>query len=147
MSDYIDRCFALRNESLAEIASRFGMEDAHTSRKLAYEGMTGLLLLHNPAEHPARFYFRGDTLVMIYTSDSATLAALDERQLVERFGSDSVALRSRAGKEFVHTVFAEQGVAFSSSSAEGVVFLEIFPPTTQAAYEEEIYQDPGHFYK
>jgi hypothetical protein len=53
-------------------------------------------------------------------------------------------MRSRAGKEYTHTVYPTEGVAFSADGDE-VVILEVFPPRTLDAYLKEIYEDPGPF--
>ena len=145
---FIDDCIALRDLTLPEIQSRFDMPDSAITSGVAYLKMTGLTMLYHPSAFPARFYFDGEALVMIYVPrDAPPLESLDVAAMQARLGDDMAKLRSRVGKGFVHYVGAEAGLAFSAGHGEGVVLLEVFPPMSQADYEDTIYEDPGPFVK
>lgn len=145
---FIDDCIALRDLTLSEIQSRLNAPASALKSPAAYLKMTGLTMLYHPSAHPARFYFAGEALVMIYVpQDAPPLEELDVAEMKARLGGDMAKLRSRVGKGYVHYVGAAAGLAFSTGHGEGVVLLEVFPPMSQADYEANIYEDPGPFVK
>jgi hypothetical protein len=55
-------------------------------------------------------------------------------------------LRSRAGKQFLHRIFAARGVAFSARKAgDDLLLLEVFTPRSLEEYMDSLYDDPGRF--
>lgn len=122
---------------------RYHVALQHLRTAAAFERLTNLTEIHDPALSPARFYFKDDKLALIYLEDAAALGTYDPTALKARLGGNGVLLRSRAGKASNLHVYAQQGVAVSLG--EEVEFIQIFAPMTQAEYEQTIYQDPGKF--
>ena len=73
-----------------------------------------------------------------------TPASLPRTALEAEGGGEHATLRSRAGKTAALEVWPEAGMAYSADG-DTVHFVELFPPRSLAAYEQEIYQDPGPF--
>lgn len=136
----------LRDLPKEEIRRRYGIQPEHVEEEAEYGKLEDLTLLHNPLEHPARFFFEQDKFAILYLAKAPDLNAA---QLLKELGGEGEKLRSRAGKQYIHHVFPEQGVAFSTQTANPteVRILEIFPPQSLAAYKKRFYSDPGTFKK
>lgn len=146
LSDWL----ALLGLTFEEIKARFHMHSKNLDSHTSYGNLARVVELHNASAHPARFYFRDakpdgkPIAIVIDTSD--TLDKLDPGTLRAELGAPRDMLASRAGKDFTHYVYPKRGVAFSAN-ADSVAYLEIFPPTTLAQYEQDLYLDPGPFVK
>jgi hypothetical protein len=134
----------LRDLTREEIASRFGIGAEGTAEGVRYQALEGVTRLSNLSRFPGHFFFvpGRDTPAMVYIGDRDTLRPLDAGELIDALGGEGARLRSRVGKKVVHHVYPEPGIAFAAEGDE-IKLLEIFPPTTQEAYEAEIHKDPG----
>ena len=148
MSSYsfVDKCLSWRDKSLQEVQQSLSIPDAQIERNASYMRLTHLIELHNPDVHPGYFYFRNDKFVLLYVGGGDELNQVDPEALQNRFGGEGVELRSRAGKHFIHHVYPEAGLAFSTDG-EVVRILEVFLPTSLAEYQSSIYQEPPVYYK
>ncbi|CAN5482528.1 hypothetical protein BH20ACT2_BH20ACT2_03740 [soil metagenome] len=140
--DLLDEVLGLRDLSRPELLDRLGLGAGAVDEGRRYEGLEGLDMAHDPDVHPARFYFRGDELVMIYLSGPEL--SLDE--LRAHVSGAGVSLRSRQAKPANLEVHPGDGIAFSELDDE-IGFVEVFPPTTEQAYRDRIYREPGPFRK
>ena len=137
---------ALRDAGVDEIRKRFAMDDAHIDGNAGYGKLGPLTELYNAKSHPARFYFDGDTPVLVYIDDPAALAGCDAADLLQRLGKPAAELRSRAGKAFTHYAYPDAGIAFSAHQRT-IAYLEVFAPGPLQGYLDRIYVDPGAFTK
>ncbi|MFO1207116.1 MAG: hypothetical protein U1E63_15575 [Burkholderiales bacterium] len=142
----LEQWMALRDAPLQEIRSRFAIDDAHVDRNASYGRLGPLTELHDAKKHPARFYFDGETPVLIYVDDPAALARCDAADVAKRLGEPAARLRSRASKTFTHSVYPAAGLAFSAHGQD-IAYVEVFPPRTLQDYLDRIYVDPGAFTK
>lgn len=142
----VEHWIALRDARIDEIRNRFSMGDAQLDRNASYGKLGPLTELHNAKTHPARFYFDGETPVLVYIDDPAALADCAAADLLQRLGEPAAALRSRAGKVFTHYVYPAAGIAFSAHQ-QSIAYLEIFAPGPLQDYLDRIYVDPGAFTK
>lgn len=132
--------------NLADLAARLGRGALHVDRHTAYGRMGGLVEYHHAAAHAGRFYFLDEQRPSVL----AYFADIDERErptpaeLEQELGAPAAVLRSRAGKSYRHAVYPQQGLAYSAD-AKRVAFIEIFPPTTLADYQERIHDEPEPF--
>jgi len=146
--DMLDTLMALRGLGRAALLDKLHIGADKVEEGVGYERLRGLAVAYDPARSPARFYFRGDTLVMIYLSDTTALASLEAGAVTRRLGEPPLKLRSRAGKKFKHYAYPEQGVAFTFRKAEQPLrFLEVFPPMAPDAYLRDVYEEPPPFRK
>lgn len=136
----LDDVLDLRHLSRPELLDRLGIDAGAVDEGRRYEGLEGLAMLHDDGVHPARFYFRGDDLVMVYLSEPG----LSLRDLRAHVSGDGVTLRSRQGKRSNLEVHPGDGIAFSELDDE-IGFVEVFPPTTEQDYRARIYREPGPF--
>ena len=136
----------LRDLTRDQIAERFAIGPEGTAEGVKYQRLEGVTRLSNLSRFPGHFFFAPgrETPAMIYIGDRDTLRSLNPGELMEALGGEGTRLRSRAGKRVVQHVYPEAGIAFAAEGDE-VKLLEIFPPTTQEAYEAEIHKDPGPF--
>lgn len=147
MTSDLDTFLGLRTVRKSDFITRYSIRPESVREGAAYEGLRDVTEIHQKDTSPARFFFRGDKLVMIYLGDPGALQAYSEDALVQRLGGakQAVELRSRAGKTSNQYLFPRQGVAFSAG--EDVEFLEVFPPMTESEYRQTIYREPGPFIK
>lgn len=147
MTSDLDTLLGLRSMRKSDFITRYAIRPESVREGAAYEGLRDVTEIHQKDTSPARFFFRGDKLVMIYLGDRGALQAYSEAALMQRLGGakQAVELRSRAGKTSNQYLFPAQGVAFSAD--EEVEFLEVFPPMTENEYRQAIYRDPGPFIK
>ena len=132
---------ALRGLSRADLQARLGA--LATDPGVAYERLSGVDRLHDPAAFPGHFYYRGDDQQMLYVPRSA-LKDADLGELRSALGEPAATLSSRTGEDSTLYVYPERGVAFATDGAT-IEIVEIFPPTTLEAYVSAIYKDPGDF--
>jgi hypothetical protein len=139
---------ALAVLSLTAIRKRFGMSRKYLDRNTSYGKLAGLIEYHNPAAHPARFFFKGENSgsAVMYISAPEALTGLGTDSLRRELGAPAAMLPSRAGKSYTHAVYPEHGVAFSADNTN-VAFIELFPATTLERYQAEIYDRPEPFTK
>lgn len=139
---------ALSHLNFDEIKTRFHMRAKNLNSHTTYGNLAHVVELHNASAHPARFYFRdakpdGKPVAIVIDADDLR-APVGPKELRTELGAPRDMLASRAGKDFTHYVYPERGIAYSAN-ADSVAYLEIFPPTTLAQYEQELYLDPGPF--
>jgi hypothetical protein len=118
---------------------------ATVDRDVAYERLRPVDRLRADGVSPAFFYFSGDDLRMVFVPDEHT-AGMSAAPLAEELGPSEQRLRSRAGKNSRIELYAERGVAYSHDD-DRLEFVEVFPPATTQWYLDEVYEDPGEFYK
>lgn len=139
----LDECRALLDLPLERVLKTLGLRASDGNEDVAYEGLEGVTHYYNPDRFPGRVYVRDGRVVMIYVPGAA-LSDVDPSELARAAHGEPEELRSRAGKEYAHEVYAEDGLAFSSDG-ESLAFLEVFPPQSSAEYRANIYRDPGPF--
>lgn len=127
-----------------ELLARLDLANAEVREGLRYEGMSGLTMYYNPERFAGRIYVREGKVAIVYVPSGEELRKTSPVELARQLHGKPADLRSRAGKEFTHHVYAEQGVAFSDDD-EAIRFVEVFPPRSLDAYKREIYRDPGPF--
>ena len=120
-------------------------EGASVDRDVAYERLRGVDRVHAPAVHPAHFYFDGDRLRIAFVPDEHT-EGTSAAPLAEELGEPDRTLRSRAGKTSRIALHAGRGIAYSHRG-DALEFVEVFPPAPPEWYLDEVYEDPGEFYK
>ena len=127
--------------------SRADLEEhgAGTDPDVAYERLRDVDRLYAPEFHPAYFYFSGDDLRMVFVPDEHT-EGRSAAPLAEELGPSEHRLRSRAGKNSRIELHADRGIAYSHDD-DRLEFVEIFPPAPAQWYLDEVYEDPGEFYK
>ncbi|MDA8286031.1 MAG: hypothetical protein M0Z42_22635 [Actinomycetota bacterium] len=139
----LESLLEVRDLSRQAIEERFELSADDVEHGVRYEAATGLDLLANEASAPARFYFRGPDLVMLYV-DGSSLEHPSAKAVVAKLGEPTATLRSRAGKASTLYLYPSRGFAYSACG-DAFDFIEVFHPTTLERYQREIYQDPGHF--
>jgi hypothetical protein len=120
-------------------------QGASVERDVAYERLRPVDRLRADGVSPGLFYFSGDELRMVFIPDEHT-EGMSAAPLAEALGPAEQQLRSRAGKNSRIELHAERGVAYSHDD-DRLEFVEIFPPATPQWYLDEVYEDPGEFYK
>jgi hypothetical protein len=143
-NDFLEECLALRELPMDVVKERLSISDQHIDHEGNYEKLKGLTEFRNAAAHPGFFYYRDGVFVLLYIGAAEELDQIDPESLEKTLGEPADKLRSRAGKHFIHNVYPEQGIAFSSDGSD-LRILEIFPPTTLDAYRKEIYKKPRRF--
>lgn len=108
-----------------------------------YGAMHDVTSVNAEPTFPGKLYLDDGRVELVRVS-RRPLADLSRADLDAQFGADAIRLRSRSGKKANLWVHAEQGVAYSAQG-DTLDFLEVFGPRSQAAYEAEIYADPGAF--
>ncbi len=146
--ELVEHLKELRDLDRAALLERLKIPADKVQEGVDYERLHGLAVAYDPARSPARFYLRGDALVMIYLRDDSTLAPLLAGKLVEQLGAPALKLRSRAGKKFKHYAYPALGVAFTFRKPDDPVrFLEVFPNMSSETYLQEVYEEPPPFRK
>lgn len=145
-SDFIDQCLALRELPMEEVMHKLSISEQDIDREANYEKLKEITEFRNPASHPGFFYYRDGLFTLLYVGVAEELDEIDPDDLENRLGVPAKRLRSRAGKRFMHYVYPEEGMAFSTDGRE-VRILEIFPATTLDSYLADIYKKPGKFRK
>lgn len=140
----ITAAFGLRDLRRDQLLALLQVAPTAVVDHVAYEKLTDVSRVSNPAVFGAHVFLRGDEVVMIYSSSAAYLAKLSPASIQQELGGSGTRLRSRAGKTSNQHVFPEQGVAYSESDDQ-LEFIEIFPPMSLDAYRASIYSDPGPF--
>ncbi len=135
---------ALLDLSEEQLRGRFQIDGGEVHADRSYEGLQHVTQYYNPKVFPARVYARDGRVHMVYVPSGPALEGLTPSGLAAQLGSEAAQMRSRAGKEFVHFVHAEQGVAYSGDDQE-IIFLEVFPPRSLQTYLAEVYRAPGPF--
>jgi hypothetical protein len=135
---------SLRDISMREAMVRFSIATANIRTEGSYQGLDHLTELHNPAAHPARFFFRDGKIAMIHVDGGADLEHLRARAILAELGDGGTSLQSRACKACVEHVYPERGLTVSVEG-DKVSFVDIYPPTTLATYVTEIYVEPRAF--
>ena len=140
MSELAD-WLAARDITRAELEE----QGAGVERDVAYERLRPVDRLRAEGVSPAFFYFSGDELRMVFVPDEHT-EGMSAAPLAEELGESEQRLRSRAGKNSRIELYAEKGIAYSHDD-DRLEFVEVFPPATTQWYLDEVYEDPGEFYK
>lgn len=138
----LDQLLLLSGASLADaidIAGAFGEQREHIT---GYQGLNDLEVIVAPGGE--RIHVRGNNVVLVYVGSTALPKALTSDSLRTAVGSNGELLPSRQGKLAELHVVADRGVAWSEVDGE-LGFVELFPPTTLAAYRREIYLQPPVF--
>lgn len=140
--DPLEAWLQLRGRTEAELRRWLAGDALQVDTGVSYQGLEGVVHLHNPSVSGVHLYCREERLRLLYLSDPGALEGLDVEALGRRFGSAGHLLASRAGPEARLVVYPEAGVAWSMGPS-GLHFLEAFPPTTLEGYQQEIYRRPG----
>src|SRR5262245_321752 len=141
MGTELESLISLRSLSREEVMQRFHMTAEHVQEGASYLKLGGLMEFHNPDMHPAWFFFKGPSLVMVDINDDEFLASLSSEKLQRELGGEGEVLRSRQGKTCNLHVHPEKGIAFSAQG-DIVGLVEVFPPTNLAHYRRDIYEEP-----
>mgnify|MGYP000101638347 CR=1 FL=1 len=137
-------CQQILGLSVSALKTKLDIAHGETHEDVAYEGLEGVTQYYNPKSFPGRVYVRDGAVQMVYVPSGAALAGVSVRDLTQKLTGKAKEMRSRAGKEFTHYIYAGQGVAFSADGDE-LCFVEVFRGRALKAYLAEIYQDPGPF--
>ena len=137
LSDWL----AVREITRAELEEK----GAAVERDVGYERLRQVDRLRAEGVSPALFYFDGDALRMAFIPDEHT-EGMSAAPLAEELGPSDQQLRSRAGKNSRIELYAERGIAYSHDDDQ-LEFVEVFPPASTQWYLDEVYRDPGEFYK
>jgi hypothetical protein len=137
LSDWL----AARDITRAELEEK----GATVERDVGYERLRHVDRLRAEAVSPGLFYFDGDELRIVFIPDEHT-EGMSAAPLAEELGASEQQLRSRAGKNSRIELHAERGIAYSHDDDQ-LEFVEVFPPASAQWYVDEVYRDPGEFYK
>lgn len=140
----LEEARALLGLSEARLRERLDVENGQVQEDVRYERLEGVTQLYNPEAFAGRVYIRGGRVEMIYVPNGPALADASLNDLRRGLRSKPKELRSRAGKEFTHVVYPEDGLAFSVAD-DDLRFVEVFPPRSFQDYKAQIYRDPGAF--
>lgn len=138
----VQQLLALSGATLAGAAEVTGASPDRRERITGYQGLRNLDVIEAPGGE--RIHVRGDDVVLVYVGAAALPEGLTSDSLSGAVGSDGDLLPSRQGKLAELHVVADRGVAWSEIDGE-IGFVELFPPTTLAAYRRDIYQLPPVF--
>ena len=111
---------------------------------VAYEGLEGVTQLYNRDRFAGRVYLRDGRVAIVYVPHGPALSRTSVKQLIRGLHGKRKEMRSRAGKEFTHVVYAEDGIAFSADH-DDLQFVEVFRPRSLKDYLAQVYRDPGPF--
>jgi hypothetical protein len=138
----LDAWLSLRELSMEDVRERFAIADEQVDPDLTFGELSGVVRLHNPRTHPGHFYFKDGAFLQLYVGGGGgELDGISAEALRQRMGGTGTPLRSRVGKPYTHYVYPEQGLAFSTRNG-AVRYLQIFPPTSLAAFTSQLYQEP-----
>lgn len=138
----VDDLLTLPGAALAHAVDVTGVDTSDRQAVTRYQGLRDLEAFSS--SEGTRVLMRGDDVVLVYVGRTALAGDIDHDALAAALGSEGHRLRSRQGKTASMHVVAERGVAWSERGGE-VGFVELFPPTTLADYERDIYVDPPAF--
>jgi len=139
---YLEMTQSLLRLNRGEIASRFNLQPADFQTG-SYGNLTGLTVAYHAETMPARLYLEGDQVILVYVG---TLRQFTADWLRAHIATPVYPLRSRAGKHFVHQVFPDSGIAFSTERAgQEIRLFEIFWPQPLADYKRKFYNEPEAF--
>jgi hypothetical protein len=105
-----------------------------------YQCLEGLTIVHAPPPSPGSLYLRDDQVVLMYVDHLERWPQITSDAIVQTLGEPDQVLRSRAGRGASLLLYATAGFAVSVS--ESVDFVEVFAPTTVAAYTDDVYSVP-----
>lgn len=146
-AEEIEWLLVLRGFNLKDVLEMYGFTDSEIEKNAAYEKLENLTAIGDKDSEIPMFFFRGEKQAIMYlTAEMLRKLKLTPDDFYKKFGKQYVELPSRAGKNHRQIVYPAQGVAFSTAGAN-LDFLEIFPPTTIAAYQSEIYRTVPAFTK
>lgn len=138
----VDQILELPGAPLAEAVAITQVDASERQTVTRYQGLHDLEAFSS--SDGARILLRGDDVVLVYLGRASLAGGIDHAALAAAFDSEGHELRSRQGKTATMHVVAERGAAWSEN--DGVVgFVELFPPTSLAQYEREIYVEPRPF--
>ena len=140
---FIDQLLEYKTFSMQEIQQKFSVSDDQINRNATYTNLTGITEIHNEAT-PGYFYYNEGKFLLFYVGNSKEVRNLKAEELYERYGGYGEMLTSRAGKIFMHHVYPEAGIAFSSDG-ENVRILEVFMPMSLESYKELYYEEPPSY--
>jgi len=130
---HISSLFPLRNMTREAVMTLYGVRPEDVHEDVRYEGLDNLTEIHVPEKHPARFFFRGDRVVLVYIGDESFLSELTPSSIEVILGKKRERLRSRAGRMANHWVYPRLGIAYSEDQG-AIAFVELFQPTTMEGY-------------
>jgi hypothetical protein len=144
-ADALDVIASLREalgQQLFAFANAHGYHGDAIRHGMTYGHLHGLDSLHDAEVGPQTYYAAGGEIMLAYLPKIAAKAD----RVAERLGTPEASLRSRAGKQFLHRIFAARGVAFSArKGGDDLLLLEVFTPRSLEEYMDSLYDDPGRF--
>jgi hypothetical protein len=138
----LGQLLAIPGANLAAAKEITGASGDQRERITGYQGLRDLDVIEAPGGE--RIHLRHNEVVLVYVGSTALPDGLTSDSLRSAVDSDGDLLPSRQGKLAELHVVADRGIAWSEVDGE-VGFVELFPPTTLAAYRREIYQQPPVF--
>jgi hypothetical protein len=139
--DILETLGAPVGRTVADLAAS-GHEPLTVLGVRSYGRLDGLSAIRLDPAGPATYYILDGRVVLAYLPEIAVSA----QRLIEHLGRPEADWRSRAGKRYLHHVYAEQGLAFSSEPAgKRVAIVERFEPGSLERYAATFYEDPGRF--
>jgi len=107
-----------------------------------YGSLQGLTAVQVDSPAAVTVYVRDGRVVLAYLPELPVAAP----RLIKRLGAPEADWRSRAGKRYLHHVYASQGLAFSSEpDGTRLAIVERFQPCSLEQYAATFYDDPGQF--
>lgn len=132
--------------NLDDFITKYKIARENIVSNAGYEKMKELTRIHQPETIPGYFYFSGNDLRLIYIADNDLPQQLWNEFMESVPDPAGTTVRSRAGKNINHIIFAEKG--FAGSLDNGIVkFIEIFTPLSLEEYLSTIYREPPQFRK
>jgi hypothetical protein len=138
---------SFRDLSLAELVARYPAAETTIAHDAGYANLKQLTRMGDFETTPGMFFFADEQLALFYVDGmNEALEQISLPDLLAYLGEPEAELSSRAGKQHTQYVYPQQGIAFAAVEDEDeIAFLEIFPPTTLAEYEAQLYIEPAPF--
>jgi len=134
----------LQHLSEADVLAKYNPEPRAIERGVGYFGLTPATRIQTTDGH---FYFRDDQPALLYLNEAALERGHGPSRrdtLLKALGEPEAVLASRAGRVNRQYIYPAQGIALSAS-ADGIDFVELFPPTDLETYRQLYYKEPAPF--
>ncbi len=126
--DWLDRTLKMRYVSFSNLVEYLSPSPEQIQTQPVGKCSYYYTIIQNPDRHPGRFYFRKNnfTLFRVSLKDTPELSLLNPKDLRQRFGFYELRFRARGSTDFVHFVYPDAGVAFTTDGTT-VYTIDLFP--------------------
>ncbi|WP_144053791.1 hypothetical protein [Baaleninema simplex] len=126
--DWLDRTLKMRYVSFSNLVEYLSPSPEQIQTQPVGKCSYYYTIIQNPDRHPGRFYFRKNnfTLFRVSLKDTPELSLLNPKDLRQRFGFYEFRFRARGSADFVHFVYPDAGVAFTTDGTT-VYTIDLFP--------------------